>query len=64
MDAPYSLDTTQFTQRDRLMQFWLTNLEVVSITDGTQVVIRLPASDAANLEYMQGVGATLAYIPQ
>lgn len=62
--APYSLDSIQFTQRDKLMQFWFTNLKVVSITNGTDVVINLPASDAANLDFLLKKGATLSFIPQ
>ena len=62
-DAP-NLDTVQFTERDTTMNFWFTDLDVVSITDGTSVVIRLPETDAANLDYLLAQGAELTFIPQ
>ncbi len=62
--SPFSLDNIQFTQRDKLMQFWFTNITVVSITNGTEVVINLPASDAANLDFLLKKGAKLEFIPQ
>lgn len=62
-DAPYSLDETQYTQRDVTMNFWYTDLEVVSITDGTNVVISLPRADAENLDFMLQHGADLTFLP-
>lgn len=62
-DAP-NLDAVQFTERDTTMNFWFTDLDVVSITDGTSVVIRLPGTDAANLDYLLAQGAELTFIPQ
>jgi flagella basal body P-ring formation protein FlgA len=62
--APYSLDSIQFTQHEDRMEFWFTNLKVVSITNGTNVIISLPMSDAALLGFLLKKGATLEFIPQ
>jgi hypothetical protein len=62
--APYSLDSIQFTQHEDQMEFWFTNLKVVNITNGTDVTISLPTSDAALLGFLLKKGATLEFIPQ
>lgn len=61
--APYTLDETQYTQRDTIMNFWYTDLEVIRIVDETNVTIRLPQSDAANLEFLMAQGVKLTFIP-
>lgn len=62
-DAP-NLDLVMFTQRDTIMNFWFTDLDVVSITDGTEVVIRLPEANASALDFLLAQGADLSFIPQ
>jgi flagella basal body P-ring formation protein FlgA len=60
---PYPIDNVPYTQYDDLMQFWFKNLEVVSIEDGTQVTIQLPEDDAANLDYLLDLQASLTFVP-
>jgi len=62
--APYALDSIQYTQSEKRMQFWFTKLDVFSITEGTTVVIHLPASNAALLDFLLKKGATLEFVPQ
>jgi hypothetical protein len=59
-DLPYSLDETQYTQQGEMMNFWYTDLEVVSIADGTNVVIRLPHADTENLDFILQPDAQVA----
>ena len=63
MDSPYTLDETQYTQRDTLMNFWYTDIEMVSISDETTVTIRVRQSDAANIDFLLGLGAGLTFNP-
>jgi flagella basal body P-ring formation protein FlgA len=60
---PASIDHIPYTQRDDLMQFWFKNLEMVSIENGTQVTIRLPRGDAANLDYLINLRASMSFVP-
>lgn len=51
-DAPAGLDNIQYTNQDGLMQFWFTNIHMVSITNGTEVVISLTEADATTLDFL------------
>ncbi len=57
------LDQIHYTQQDTQMTFWFTDLDVVSVTGGTQVVIRLPRADAAGLDFLLKQGAKLTFNP-
>jgi|GEM_PF-4171508 len=63
VDAPYSLDNIQYSQRDTMMQFWLTDIEMVSIVDETTVTIRLPETFAANLDFLMSQDFGLTFQP-
>ncbi|HEX2622108.1 MAG TPA: hypothetical protein VHL11_18250, partial [Phototrophicaceae bacterium] len=52
VDLPASIDHIQYTQSDTRMQFWFTNLELISVENGTEVTIRLPKADADNLDFL------------
>jgi len=58
-----SINNIEFTGPDNRLNFWFKNLEVVSIVEGTTVTIRLPAGDAANLDYLINQGAELTFLP-
>ncbi|MFN8528402.1 MAG: hypothetical protein U0670_07310 [Anaerolineae bacterium] len=62
-DLPASIDHVPYTQSGDDMHFWFKDLEVVSIVDGTTVTIRVPQADAANLDYLIGLHATLTFVP-
>ncbi|MBC8171134.1 MAG: hypothetical protein H7X77_05665, partial [Anaerolineae bacterium] len=52
LDLPASIEHIQYTRRDTRMQFWYTNIEMVSLENGTEVTLRLPKADADNLAFL------------
>lgn len=60
---PASIDHIPFTSNGDTLHFWFKDLELVSVEDGTTVTIRLPGDDAANLDYLLGLGMELTFTP-
>ncbi|MFN8379605.1 MAG: SAF domain-containing protein [Anaerolineae bacterium] len=63
MELPAPIDVVQFTMNGNTLQFWFTDLDVVSIVRGTAVTIRLAKSDAENLDFLIDLGARLTFQP-
>lgn len=60
---PAVIDGIPYTQRDTIMNFWFKNIVLVSIENGTTVTIRLPQSDADNLDYLLNLPTNLVFVP-
>lgn len=58
-----NLDAVQYTQQDTTMNFWFTDLDVISVINGTDAAIWLPETDAAALDYPLTHGAHLSFVP-
>ena len=60
---PVSIDHVPVTFNGDTLRFWFKEIEVLRITRGTAVTIRLPHGDAANLDYLIDQGMELTFIP-
>lgn len=57
------LEHVGYTERSGTMNFWFTDIDVISITDETEVVIRLPETQAAALDFLISRGAAFGFNP-
>lgn len=62
-DMPDSLDQIKFTANGNTMSFWFTKLRMLSITNGTTVIVEMPMSEAESLDALIEAGAALGFQP-
>lgn len=62
-ELPSSIDSIPFTFNGNTLRFWFKDIELVSVTHGTAVTIRLPKGDAANLDRLMDWSMNWSMIP-